>query len=407
MQKPWLVFISVIVVLALLAGSCMSGFLVGRTTAPLTSGQPSSTGNPSSTAGTPSNLTTLFKPFWETWDIIHKDYVDQPVDDVKLVRGAIQGMIAALGDDHSSYMDPDEYKDATTQLEGEYEGIGAWVDTEGQWLTISSPMSGSPAEAAGLRAGDEIIAIDGEDMTGVAPELVRKRVLGPKGSTVVLTIRRPDVADPFDVTITRATIRVPSVESKMLDGQIAYVRLNTFGDTTAEELHTALEELLKQEPVGLILDLRNNGGGYLPTAIKVASEFIADGVIMYEAYGDGQRDTFKARSGGLATEIPMLVLVNQYSASASEIVAGAIQDRGRGQLVGVVTFGKGTVQTWTPLSDEQGAVRITVARWLTPNGVNIHHVGLTPEVIVEMTEDDYNNDRDPQLDKAIEILLGK
>jgi len=177
-----------------------------------------------------------------------------------------------------------------------------------------------------------------------------------------------------------------------------------FGDKTRDELRTALKELIAQNPTGLILDLRYNGGGFLTTAIEVASEFIDDGVIMYEEFGDGNRKTYEAKKGGIATEIPLVVLVNEGSASASEIVAGAIQDRERGTLVGATTFGKGSVQIPTQLIDQQGAVRITIARWLTPSGRTIHEVGLQPDVEVPITDEDTANDRDPQLDKAIEIL---
>lgn len=355
-------------------------------------------------AATPQELQTLFAPFWETWQLVHEMYVDQPVDDTALMRGAIRGMLGALGDDHTSYMDPQEYKDANASLAGNYEGIGAYVDTTGDYLTIISPIKGSPAEAAGLRAGDKIIAIDGEDMSGVNPELVRKRVLGPAGTTVTLTILREGEEKPFDVAITRAKIVVASVEYQM-KGEIAYVKLNTFGETTGRELKDALRELMAQKPKGLILDLRNNGGGYLRTAVEVLSQFLKQGeVALYEQYGDGRRDTFRTQGGGLATDIPMVVLVNEGSASASEIVAGALQDYGRATLVGVKSYGKGSVQNWIPLDGEQGAVRITVAKWLTPKERTIHKIGLTPDVVIELTKEDRDAKRDPQLDKALELL---
>jgi carboxyl-terminal processing protease len=204
--------------------------------------------------------------------------------------------------------------------------------------------------------------------------------------------------------LNRAHIIIPSVQSKMLDDRIGYIQLSTFGDTTTEDLRNALEDLRVESPTGLILDLRNNGGGSLQTAIEVASEFVGDGVIMYEEYGDGSRDTYNAIKGGLATEIPLVVLINEGSASASEIVAGAIQDADRGKLVGVTSFGKGSVQTWVPLKDDQGGVRVTIARWLTPDGRTIHETGLEPDVVVELTEEDIEAERDPQLDKAIELL---
>lgn len=363
----------------------------------------------SATAGaaeTPEDLEELFKPFWQSWDIVHNQYVEQPVDDTALMRGAISGMLDALGDEHTSYLDPDIAARFQAVLEGEeYEGIGAWVDTGGDYLTIISPIPNSPAEAAGLQSGDQIIAIDGEDMTGVDPELARQRVLGPKGSIVTLTILREGTDEPFDVEIKRDSIVVPTVESRILeDENIGYVLLYTFGGDTGVDLRQALKELLAQNPDGLILDLRNNGGGYLNTAIEVVSEFIDEGTVMYEEHGDGSIDTFEARNGGQATEIPLVVLINSGSASASEIVAGAIQDRDRGVLVGTTSFGKGSVQTVANLVNDQGQVRVTIARWLTPDKRQINGVGLEPNYVIELTEEDIAEGRDPQLEKAIELL---
>jgi len=351
----------------------------------------------------PSELEDLFKPFWEVWGIVHQDYVDQPVDEVAMMRGAISGMLESLGDKHTSYMSPEEFEAANTSLEGEYEGIGAWVDITGEYVEIVSPMKGSPAEAAGLKPKDIVIAVDGEDMTGIPGDLVLKHILGPADTEVTLTIQRGD--EVFDVSIVRAHIVVPTVDYEMLEGDIAYVALYTFNEFSTPQLRNALEDLLAQNPKGLILDLRSNGGGYLVTAIEVVSEFIGDGVVMYEEYGDGYRDTYEAIPGGLATQIPLVVLVNGGTASASEITAGAIQDRERGILVGETTYGKGTVQNWITLQDEQGGVRVTIARWLTPNGNQIGDIGLTPDYIVEYTEEDFDAGIDPQLEKAIELLL--
>ena len=356
------------------------------------------------TDATPAELQPLFKPFWEAWDLVHNQYVDQPVNDLTLMQGAIRGMLASLGDQHTSFMDPQEYQDANAGLEGSYEGIGAYVDTSGDFLTVISPIKGSPAEAAGLRPGDKIVAIDDEEMAGIAPELARRKVLGPAGSTVKLTIVREDEEEPLIVEITRAKIVVASVEHEMLDNNIGYVKLNTFGDTTSRELRDALKDIISNNPRGIILDLRNNGGGYLQTAVEVASQFIPKGVVLIERYGDGNRDTYEANRGGLATDIPLVVLVNEGTASASEIVAGAIQDYERGKLVGMTTYGKGSVQIWSPLSDNQGAVRVTIAKWLTPKERTIHQIGLTPDVEVELTEEDFKAQLDPQLDKAIEVL---
>lgn len=356
-------------------------------------------------AGTPADVAETFVPFWEAWDLIHRMYVDQPLDDAALMEGALNGMMEAIGDPYSGYWNARETQDANNAMTGEYDGIGAYVDAGGEYLTIINPIPGTPAEAAGLRPGDQIIAVDGEDVTGVDPDLVRlTRVMGPAGTDVTLTIRREGVDEPFDVTIRRAHIVIPSVTGEMLDSNIAYVQVTIFGDDTDTELRTALRELMANDPAGLILDLRNNGGGYLNVAVNIASEFIPNGVILYEVYGDGSRQAYQARSGGLATDIPMVVLVNEYSASASEIVAGALQDYGRATLVGVTTFGKGSVQNWVPLSNG-GTLRVTIARWQTPNGRAIHGVGITPDVVVEMSEADYEAGRDPQLDAAVQILL--
>jgi carboxyl-terminal processing protease len=395
-EKPKYPTILVVVAIFLLVGACAGGYIVGYvTTSRNTDSETTSSGA--------ENTDALFAPFWEAWQIVQTHYLEQPVDDEKLMQGAIRGMLDALGDQHTSYMDPSEFEDANAPLEG-YDGIGAYVNTDGELLTIIEPIDGSPAEAADLRAGDQIIAIDGEDVTGMLPENARLKVLGPAGSKVILTILREGVEQPFDVEITRAHIVIPSVESEMLEGQIAYVSLSTFGETSAEDLSNAIEQLLAQNPKALILDLRNNSGGYLDIAIDIGSLFLSDGVVAYEEYGDGTRITYETTGEAIAADIPMIVLVNEWSASASELVAGALQDRGRAQIVGAVTFGKGTVQSWIPLSNDQGAVRVTIARWLTPNGDNVHETGLTPDYEVAYTEEDMLAGNDPQLERAIELL---
>jgi carboxyl-terminal processing protease len=410
--KTLVVFASILIVLLIAALACSGGYVLGRTStlSSLWTIPPARQfGTPSSSGQEPVDLETLFSPFWEAWDIVHEQYVTQPVDDEALVQGAIRGMLEALEDPHTSYMDPEQFHEATISLDQEYEGIGAWVDPDGEYLTIVSPMPGSPAEEVGLRPGDKVIGIDGNDMTGIDGNVVRQRVLGPAGSTVVLTIQRdlgPGAgSEIFDVEVTRSRITIPSIEHEMLEGNIAYIKLYQFGDRGRNDLRQGLTELMRQNPDGLIFDLRFNGGGYLHTAIEVASEFIGNGVILYEVYGDGSRDTYNALRGGKATDIPLIVLINEGSASASEIVAGAIQDHERGLLVGAKSFGKGSVQNWPALSNDQGAVRITIAYWLTPNERQIHEIGLTPDVEVPLTDEDVAAGRDPQLEKAIELLL--
>jgi carboxyl-terminal processing protease len=355
-------------------------------------------------SATPGEVQTLFKPFWEAWNIIHNQYVDQPVDDTTLMQGAIRGMMDALGDKQTFYMDPSVYENQTSQLQGSYEGIGAYVDLKGDYLTIVSPIEGSPAEAAGLQPGDQVIAIDGEDMTGVPPEEARSKIVGPEGTQVTLTVSRKGQTTPLELTITRAKISMQSAEGKMLDNGIGYLDINTFGEQTTQEMRSALDTLLAQNPRGLIIDLRNNPGGYLTTAVEVSSEFIDKGPILYEKFGNGKLEEHDALGNGRATKIPLVVLVNEGSASASEILTGALQDYGRAKIVGVQSYGKGSVQIWQPLSNNQGAARVTIAKWLTPNKRAIDHVGLTPDIIVEMTEEDYTAKRDPQLDAAVETL---
>jgi len=356
-------------------------------------------------ASTPDNVQTLFTPFWEAWDIVHNQYVDQPVDDLALMQGAIRGMMDALGDKQTFYMQPQVYETETSALQGSYEGIGAVVDTTGDYLEIVSPMEGSPADKAGLKPGDQIISIDGQDMTGVDAEQARQKVLGPKGTEVTLMVMREGEPGPLKFVIQRDEIEIHSAEGKMLENGIAYVDINTFGEKTTAELRKTLDELMAQNPKGIVIDLRSNPGGYLTTAVEVSSEFIEQGVVMYEKYGDGTRDEYKALGNGRATNIPLVVLINEGSASASEILAGALQDYGRAKLVGVKSYGKGSVQVWQPLSNDQGAARVTVAKWLTPKERAIDHIGLMPDVTAEMTADDFAAERDPQLDAAVETLM--
>ena len=363
--------------------------------------------SPPQSTSTPVEQEDLFAPFWQSWDLVHELYIDQPVNEELMMQGAIKGMMDSLGDQHSSYMDPDQYRQANAPLEGSYEGIGAWVDATRDYLTIVSPMPGSPAEEAGLLPGDQIIAIDGEDMTGIDGNLVIRKVVGPAGTSLTLTVYREGEGEPFDVTLERAKIIVPALEYEMLDGDIGYIKLFSFSEKekATEDFTAALEDLLEQEPESLILDLRNNPGGYRDSAVAITSQFVDEGVIMYQEYGDGTRDTFEAEKGGLATDIPLVVLINEGSASGSEIVAGAIQDYERGILVGMVSFGKGSVQSWIPLANEQGMVRVTIAHWLTPNGRTIHELGVVPDFEIEYTDEDFENEVDPQLEKAIELLI--
>ncbi|HLE72965.1 MAG TPA: S41 family peptidase, partial [Anaerolineales bacterium] len=262
-------------------------------------------------AETPADSGQAFAAFWEAWRTIQFGDAQLVGTYADLMHAALRAMVQALGDPHTAFMDPNQVQQSDIQLEGEYDGIGAFVDTTTEFVTIIAPMEGSPAEAAGLKPGDMVIAVDGEDMTGIPGDAVIGHILGPAGSRVVLTIRREAEPEPFDVEVVREHISVPSTQGRILDGDIAYVQLLTFGANSATELHDKLETLLAENPKGLILDLRNNGGGFLNTAVSITSEFLTDGVVLYEEYGDGTRDEYSASSGGIAADIYLVVLVNQ------------------------------------------------------------------------------------------------
>ncbi len=391
----------VITGVVLLAG----GFVAGRLSYSQGLVIPGLAGPTTAQTGTPADLAETFVPFWQAWTIVHQEYVDQPVKDVDLMQGAIRGMLAALGDTHTIYQSPSESEISDTSLSGELEGIGATVDPDPNGLKIVSPLPGSPAEAAGLLPEDLIVMVDGKELAGMNYYEAIGLVRGAAGSKVHLSIVRAGEDEPLEFDVVRARITIPSVESKMLAGEIAYVKINSFGEQTAGELNDALTTLLKQSPRGLVLDLRNDPGGYLDTAIDVASQFLPNGaVVMREKYGDGHEEVFNAKRGGLATEIPMVVLINKGSASAAEIVAGAVQDNQRGVVVGETSYGKGTVQQLHRLQQNAGVIRVTIARWLTPTGKSIDKVGIAPNTIIELTPEDAAADRDPQLDKAVSLL---
>lgn len=346
----------------------------------------------------------LFQPFYQAWNIIHDQYLEQPVDDTALMQGAIRGMIDSLGDPYTAYMDPDEYREQNTPLQGEYTGIGAWVDTSGDVLIFVSPMPDSPAEAAGIKSGDVVVKIDGEDMTGIEPDLVLKKILGQAGTTVKITIQREGESEYLEFEIERAVISIPTVEQELLDNQVGYIHLYSFSTNSAEEFDTALESLLDQGATSMIVDLRSNSGGFVDTTVDITSAFLPSGTVLIEEWGDGTRNEYLASEEPIATDIPLVVLVDGGSASASEIMAGALQDQGRATLIGTTTFGKGLIQNWIPLINDSGAVRVTIARWLTPKEQQIQGNGLTPDIVVEFTEEDIEAGIDVQKQAALDFL---
>lgn len=349
----------------------------------------------------------FFEPFWEVFNLIQSDYVDpndQPVEIQSLVNGAISGMVDSLGDQFSGYMDPETYPMMSDDLSGEIEGIGVVIRTneETQEIEVVSILEGTPAANAGLRPGDVFAAVDGEDVTQDNQLELATKVRGPAGTTVNLTMRRDD--ELLEFSIKRERIVVPNIEARVLENtDIAYVRLQQFLPEARSQIDAAVAELDVNSRLGLILDLRGNPGGLLNSAIDVTSAFVRDGTILIEDFGDANEQVFDATGNFLNVSVPIVVLVDETSASASEIVAGALQDRGIAKIVGEVTLGKGTVQMWRELVNG-GGLRLTIARWLTPNRNWIHDQGITPDIIVEWTPESFDDPNDPQLAAALEHL---
>lgn len=358
--------------------------------------------------GDDSPRNELFEPFWQTWELLHQFYVD-PLDDEALMEAALTGMLSSLEDPHMGYLPPDQYQEILDSLNGEFEGIGATVrqDQDTGELIIVRPLPESPAQEAGLRAGDRVVTVDGEDITDLDQSVIIGMVRGPAGTDVTLGVSRQDADDLLEITVTRGRITLPSVDFEILDGNIGYLQLYQFSPDSAEEVRRTLLEMDAENLTGLILDLRGNGGGYLDVTLDVISYFIDDGIILIEDGLDGEHE-YEARGQALAPNVPMVVLVDQGSASASELMAGALQDRGRATVIGVPTFGKGSVQTWRRLSNG-GGVRITTSRWYTPAGYSVEPDGIQPDQVVEFPElapdEVYSQEIDTQLQAAIDQLL--
>lgn len=351
--------------------------------------------------GTPEQVRSAFAPFWETFRLIQDEYIEEvPVE--TLVEGALNGMMNALNDPYSGYMTPTTFEALNRDLEGEFEGIGVVIHTieETREIEIIGILKGAPAEGAGIRRGDIFTAVDGVDVTGISQSELAALVRGPQGTDVRITLRRG--TELIDFVITRARIIVPNVEAELIGEDIAYIRLNQFNNQARAELDRALEELKVNSRAGLIFDLRDNPGGLLSSAIEIGSAFIESGPIVYEVFGDGREVTFSANGSFAGITVPIVVLVNQASASASELVAGAMQDVGVATVIGEQTLGKGTVQQWLPLSN-QGGVRLTVARWLTPDRRWIHEQGVTPDIAVEY--EGFAFEVNPEVDVQIAAAL--
>lgn len=354
-----------------------------------------------------------FQLFWEVWEKLEEKYLEkEALDQEKMFYGAIQGMTNSLGDPYTVFLPPKENKKVKEDLNGAFEGVGIQLGfNQEKRLTVIAPLKGMPAEKLGVKAGDLILhlkdenkGLDEDTLNMSLPEAVEK-IRGKGGTKITLTLLHENEAEPYEVEIVREKIIVPSVEVNFLENNtIAHLKLTRFGELTAQQWDQSIAEIL-QEPAlkGIVLDVRGNPGGYLMSSVNLASEFISKGVIVKQENYKGQIETFSVNRRGRLLEMPLVVLIDKGSASASEIVAGALQDHQRAELVGTKSFGKGTIQESEEI-EETMAIHITTAKWLTPNDRWVNELnGLTPDHEVE--NDREKPDEDKQLDKAIEILL--
>jgi carboxyl-terminal processing protease len=324
------------------------------------------------------------QPLVEVLDILSKRYLDE-VSREELLEAAIKGMIDSLDDPQTSFLDPTHWQEMMIKLDGSFSGIGIEITSEQNYITVLAPIKNTPGERAGLLSGDRIVEVDGEDTVGITTMEAVKLMRGPAGTKVILTVERPGIDGQLTFEITRANIILPSVFPELLEGGIGYIEITTFDDHTGSDFRQALLELEAQGMKGLILDLRDNPGGLLNEAVKMGQELLPAGPITHMVDREGNiRETY--RSFGVQKDYPIVVLVNGSSASASEIIAGALQDTGSAVLVGTKTYGKATVQSLENLSNSAG-LRFTVAKYQTPSGRDIHGVGLEPDFVVELPEE--------------------
>lgn len=346
-----------------------------------------------------------FSVFWTAWDLVHGKYVDKSkLDTQNLVYGAIDGMVKAVGDPYTVFFPPKESKEFNEQISGSFSGIGIEIGLRDEVLTVIAPIKNTPAARAGLLAGDKILKIDDKTTEGMKLDEAVSLIRGPKGTRVKLTIRREKAKETEEVTITRDVIKIPAVEWKLLDEDVAYVEILTFNKNVDSEFEETAREIIESKAKKIILDLRNDPGGLLDSAINIAGYFLdADKIVAIEKFGDGREEQFKTQPNGRLKNYPAVILINKGSASASEILAGALKDNRGVLIVGETSFGKGSVQEMADLP-QKASLKITIAKWLTPSGKSIDENGIKPDVEVKRTEDDIKADKDPQLDKALEMI---
>lgn len=353
-------------------------------------------------------LNTDFGTVWETWQIIKDSYLKAAeVANQTLVYGAASGLMQALKDPHSVFLPPDDSKKFAEDLNGVFGGIGAEIGMKNDVITIIAPLKNSPAEKADLRSGDKILEINASSTASMTINDAVKLIRGPKGTDVILTIGRNGQEKPLKITVIRDIINIPVVEWKILDKQIAHLQFFTFSENSPRLLREAIEKIKQKDAKGIVFDLRNNPGGFLESAIQIASFFVKPGDnIVFEEFRDGKRNVFNSTGDQIVQDMPMVILINNGSASASEIVAGALRDNLGVKIVGEKSFGKGTVQELKNLHDGS-TVKITIAHWVLPKGQQIDKNGIEPDFAVKPTEEDIEKKNDVQLKKALEILEGQ
>ncbi len=344
-----------------------------------------------------------FGLFWDTWDLIEEKYAGRlKLNQQEMIYGAISGMVKSLRDPYTIFMDPEDSHRFLEDIKGSFEGIGTEIGIKGGVLTIIAPLENTPAKRAGLKAGDKIIKIDDTLTAELTLDEAVNLIRGPKGTKVTLTIIRAE--DSKEIEIIRSVIDIPEVRWELKQDYIAYIDIYHFSDEVSQEFTKTASEVLASNAKGVILDLRNNPGGYLERAVDIAGWFLEKGTLVaIEDFGNNQKKEYRASGNARLKDFPLVVLINQGSASGSEILAGALRDNKGTKLIGEKSFGKGSVQQLEKLKDGS-SIKITVAKWLTPKGVSITDEGLEPDIEVELTEEDYNNNRDPQLDEAVKIL---
>ena len=340
----------------------------------------------------------------EVWEVLRQEHVNRETLDAETVsEGAIRGMLQSLDDPYASYLNAEQFGVETQDYKGYFEGIGAQVGMRNGHLTIIAPIPDTPAQRAGIRPGDVILGIDGESTENITLLEAVAKIRGEKGTTVELLVMHLNEAQAVTIVVERGVISLTSVNFTMLDDGVGLLGISNFSDSTNDEVEAALGQFEDAGGTGLIVDLRNNPGGLLRSVVDVASQFLDDGIVVYQVDAQGQRQDWTVGSGGIGEDVPMVVLINGFSASASEVFAGAMIDHQRATVVGMTSFGKGSVNTLRPLSDGSG-IYFSIARWYTPNGTLIEGEGITPDIEVELSED---SPRDLQLDRAIEVLLEK